>query len=150
LLDGSLTVDFESDDYEDPTFDQDWQKQEASRLIDLVKGKTMAFSDDSSDGTVKIAMPKIATPSLGKKPKKGKTVASGSDSSSAASKTATPSLAKQPKQALGKQPKQALGKQPKQEASRLINLVKGKTIASSSDSSGASSKIATQSSGKQS
>lgn len=63
LLDGSLTVDFESDDFEDPEFDQDWQKQEASRLIDLVKGKTIASSNDSSG-----AASKIATPSLGKQP----------------------------------------------------------------------------------
>jgi hypothetical protein len=162
LLDGS-SVDFESDDYEDPTFDEDWQKQEASRLINLVKGKTMAFSNDSSGAAIKIAMP-----SLSKQPEevKGKTKVSNNDSGGAASKTATPSasgkklkqamdkqskqaVGKQPKQASGKQPKQVVGKQPKQEVSRLIGLVKGKTMASSNGSSGAASKTATPSSGKQ-
>jgi 23S rRNA (adenine2503-C2)-methyltransferase len=165
-LDGS-SVDFESDDYEDPTFDEDWQKQEASRLIDLVKGKTMASYNDSSGATSKIVMPslgkqpkqvkektkasssdssgaapKIATPSSDKKPKrvKEKTKASSSDSSGAAPKIATPSSGKKPEQTSGKQPKQASGKHPKQENSRLIDLVKGKAMAS---------KTATPSSGKQ-
>jgi hypothetical protein len=66
LWDGSLTVDFESDDYEDPEFDQDWQKQEASRLIGLVKGMRIATSsNDSSSG----AASKSSTPaSLDKRP----------------------------------------------------------------------------------
>lgn len=41
LLDHATAVDFESDDYEDPEFDQDWQKQEAARLIALVQGSTV-------------------------------------------------------------------------------------------------------------
>lgn len=34
-------VDFESDDYDDPEFDHQWQKDEAARLISLVQGTTV-------------------------------------------------------------------------------------------------------------
>jgi 23S rRNA (adenine2503-C2)-methyltransferase len=122
LLDESLTVDFESDDYEDPEFDQDWQKQEASRLISLVKGTTVASSKDdssvSSGAASKVAAPskkKIAAPSKKKKKRplkeqeasrliglvKGTAMAASSkdESSSvsgAASKIAAPSTKKWP------------------------------------------------------
>jgi 23S rRNA (adenine2503-C2)-methyltransferase len=41
----SEAVDFESDDFEDPEFNHDWQQEEAARIISLVKGGTATLSD---------------------------------------------------------------------------------------------------------
>jgi 23S rRNA (adenine2503-C2)-methyltransferase len=122
LFDESLTVDFESDNYEDPVFDQDSQKQEASRLIGLVKGMTIATSTDSSSMATKTV--KTATPK-----KQEAAVATSKDSSSSSMATKTTKSTKTTKAATPQ----------KREASRLIGLVKGMTVATSTDSSSSSS-----------
>ncbi len=42
----AAAVDFESDDYEDPEFEEDWEKDEALRLLALVQGTVIAIPKD--------------------------------------------------------------------------------------------------------